>query len=254
VLHDLDKELVKYCSIGEIVMIALILLNTWQGTRAEWHGKWLQMRHLAEWTRVLQFALPLGEPLLRFDGEDAARLNWLRWRVRAAARATGISTLKIGPDLLASMRRSLLAVVHDQLGYHRRNAHQMERMDHRTHLTGTCIFVFSIALSAAHLWHSMAVDAGHGDHLSNAITMLGVALPAFGSAIYGIRLQGNFADLTQRSHRMAEQLEGLERSIEAGELRHDLVSGQVRQLAMIMLRDTADWRLTFEGRPLALPS
>ena len=44
------------------------------------------------------------------------------------------------------------------------------------------------------------------DHLADVMTMLGVALPAFGSAIYGIRLQGNFADLTQRSHRMAEQL------------------------------------------------
>jgi hypothetical protein len=156
--------------------------------------------------------------------------------------------------LLASMRHSLLAVIHDQLGYHRRNAHQMERMDHRTHRTGTCIFVFSIALAAAHLWHSMAGDDGHVDHLADAMTMLGVALPAFGSAIYGIRLQGNFADLTQRSHRMAEQLQGLARSIETGALRHDLVSGQVRQLAAIMLRDTADWRLTFEGRPLALPS
>ncbi len=254
VLHDLDKALVKYCLIGEIALIALILLNTWQGTRAEWHGKWLQMRHLAEWTRVLHFALPLGEPLLRFDGEDPARLNWLRWRTRAAARAAGIPAMAIGPELLTAMRGNLLAVIHDQLGYHRRNAHQMERMDHRTHLTGTCIFVFSIALAGWHLWHSMAGEEKQVDHLADVMTMLGVALPAFGSAIYGIRLQGNFADLTQRSRRMAEQLEGLARSIEAGELRHDLVSGQVRQLATIMLRDTADWRLTFEGRPLALPS
>ena len=254
VLHNLDKALVKYCSIGEIAVIALILLNTWQGTRAEWHGKWLQMRHLAEWTRVLHFALPLGEPLLRFDGEGPARLNWLRWRARAAARATGIPGMAIGPELLASMRRSLLAVIRDQLGYHRRNSHQMERMDHRTHLTGTGIFIFSIALAGWHLWHSMAGEERNVDHLADVMTMLGVALPAFGSAIYGIRLQGNFADLTQRSRRMAEQLEGLAHSIEAGELRHDLVSGQVRQLATIMLRDTADWRLTFEGRPLALPS
>jgi hypothetical protein len=212
------------------------------------------MRHLAEWTRVLHFALPLGEPLLRFDGEEPAMLNWLRWRARAAARATGIPGMAIGPELLAAMRRSLLAVIHDQLGYHRRNADRMERMDHRTHLTGTWIFRVGIVLVCMHLWHSMADEEKSVDHLADVMTMLGVALPAFGSAIYGIRLQGNFADLTQRSRRMAKQLEGLARSIEAGELRHDLVSGQVRQLAKIMLRDTADWRLTFEGRPLALPS
>jgi hypothetical protein len=130
----------------------------------------------------------------------------------------------------------------------------MAHMDHRTHIAGNCIFGASIMLALLHLGHSFVGEPGHGELFSKIVTMLSVALPAFGSAIYGIRLQGNFVDLTQRSRRMAEQLEGLAHSIEAGELRHDLVSGQVRQLATIMLRDTADWRLTFEGRPLALPS
>lgn len=259
VAEGIDIHWVPWLVAGEITAIMLVILNTWWGNRARWHSRWLQNRHLAEWARLLSFALPLGDPLLRLDPQDAAANDWIRWRVRAAARAIGVPPRKLGPAMLGKMREALLAVVADQLAYHRRTAHRMERIDHRTHLTGLVVFVVSIVVAVAHGWHALHHTAPPpGVEVStlaaDLLTMFSVSLPAFGSAIYGIRLQANFAEMAQRSERMIVQLEWLERTVNNDAPHGELLTDRIRQLARMMLRDTQDWRLTFESRPLALPS
>ena len=42
--------------------------------------------------------------------------------------------------------------------------------------------------------------------LTIAATIISAALPAIGAAIYGIRMQGDFAGIAERNHALAEQL------------------------------------------------
>ncbi len=246
-------------TVAEIASLTFILVNTWRGTQSAWHAKWLQMRHLAEWSRVLTFALPLGNPLLRHDEE--AQTDWIRWRARAAARAAGYPSIPASAATMDRMRRTLLEAVAGQIAYHHRNAARMHRMDHRTHAFGKTVFSLSLAVAVAHFGHESAwikellgKYPGSAEWLFSLATMLSVALPALGAAIYGIRLQGDFMGLAERSERIASQLEGLRDAVEAGSPSQRLAAEWVRQLATIMLQDTADWRRTFEGRPLVLPS
>ena len=260
VVEGISHSLVPWLIAAEVAVIGLVIFNTWLGNRQAWHANWLQARHLAEWTRVLAFALPLGDPLLRLDSSDSASDDWIRWRVRAAARAVGVPGGRMNRARLAAMRDALLGTIADQKAYHRRNVRRMKVMDHRTHRTGLVIFIIGILVALAHgahaLSHGEGVPAAHGieKFLADLLTTLSVALPALGSAIYGIRLQGDFAELCNRSQRMVNQLQELEETLRKDPLRHALLANRIRQLAQFMLRDTQDWRLAFESRPLALPS
>ena len=236
-----------------------MIVNTRRGSKSAWHAKWLQMRHLAEWTRVLDFALPLGNPLTRFEQDPAT--DWISWRARAASRAVGTPSLSAGAATLAEMRDRLLGVVSYQSGYHRLVAARMHRIDRRTHRTSAVLFGGSLVAALTHLMLTLQI-IGSGasvgpmpmELVSSATTMLSVALPALGSAIYGIRLMGDFENLAERSERFASELDRLRRTVESDPLDHGLISDRVWQLAAIMLSDTADWRRNFEGRPLTLPS
>jgi hypothetical protein len=94
-----------------------------------------------------------------------------------------------------------------QIAYHRRAAHLAEKLDHRLHLIG------------------LALVRGDGDRLPRAdrrlfrrsrldralipslFVILSAGLPAVGTAIFGIRVQGDFAGTAQRSLSTAARLE-----------------------------------------------
>ena len=250
-------RIVPLLGLAEVGAILGILLFTWRASRAAWHAKWLFMRHLAEWMRLLDFALRLGNPLTRFD-EDAD-MDWVRWRARAAARAVGVPSHASDTGSLATMRTRLLSVIGGQFDYHTRNAARMRRMNHRTHMAGVALVLLSLSAAAVHTAHTWQLLFGAATHASDgsslfsgAVTLLSIAAPAMGSAIYGIRMLGDFDTLAVGSGRIAEQLAKLEQTVEADPLDHGLLSDRVGQLAAIMLRDTVDWRRNFEGRPLGL--
>jgi hypothetical protein len=244
----------------ELAALLAIVINTRLGLRGKWHEKWLEFRHLAERCRVLAMALPLGEPLLRFEnGERAGGVpDWVRWRSRAAVRAVGMPTLLIDDAQVAAMRARLIMEIEGQRKYHRDQSKSMHDLDHRTHFMGLALFGLSLLASAVHCAVLVYEWRTHhhieAEWFADAVLFVTAVAPAAGAAIYGIRVLGEFAGISRQSHVMVEQFEGLMATVEADPSDYRLVTDRMRRLASIMLRETADWRLTFESRPFGLPS
>lgn len=243
--------------IGEILLIGLILQTTRRATKHRWHGKWLDYRHLAERVRVLMLTSWMGQPMLRdLDDFNSGIPGWVNWRTRAASRMVGPPSDRIDEVDLATRKRSMSKLVDEQLGYHVRNAEQMERLDHRTHRLGTGVFMATLAFCLMLLVFKLGFS--QESHLAHDIslfaTLASAVLPAFGAAIFGIRIQSDFGGLARRSHRMASQLEGLRSALDTDSSDYAILLDRARRLAQIMVSDLSTWRITYQGRPLVLPA
>lgn len=78
-------------------------------------------------------------------------------------------------------------------------------------------------------------------------------LPALGAAIYGIRMQGEFATVGERARASLLQLRSLRQTVDTDELSFDLLQRRIAHLAALLTIDIASWRRTYHARPLALP-
>ena len=244
--------------ILEVGVIAVILLLTRAGNRAGWHRRWLDNRHLAERLRGLSLASQLGDLGLRGDAEQQG--SWVGWSVRQAARALGCPDAKIDAAYLDRVRFRLLALIDDQVAYLNAEAHRMHRLEHRLHALGTflfgataavCVFVlifkFADEMAAPTLLHAL------GHPLLIAATIATAGFPAIGAAIYGIRMQGDFAGTAERSHALAAELATLRGVIADDALDFDTLTRRIRRASDLLTEDLASWLQTYKARPLTLP-
>ena len=89
--------------------------------------------------------------------------------------------------------------------------------------------------------------------LTEIVTALTAGMPALGAAIYGIRMQGDFAGIADRSEVTVVRLDRLRRALKDDPLDYARLIARLRRLAEIMLADVEHWRTTYQARPLALP-
>jgi hypothetical protein len=244
--------------ITELVIIFIIFLNTRAGRRAGWHECWMDDRHLAEQLRALAMTSTLGNLNLRASsGRDAASLpGWVQWLARATARELGMPRATADAGYLANVRDAAIALIDNQVAYHRSNADRMRKLEHRLHSAGEVLFGGTIVACTAWIIAKlggvpMAFSGGLG--LTEIVTWLTAAMPALGSAFYGIRMQGDFAGVAYRSTVTVARLERLKRALETDPLDYTRLIGRQRRLADIMLTDVAHWRTTYQARPLTLP-
>ncbi len=245
----------------EIVIISSILLRTRRGNRAGWHRAWLDNRALAERLRCLAVSARLGELSLRGDGLQRGRdpqQDWVGWYFRASARQIGLPAVVVDRPYLQQVQAVLLTLVEGELAYLDRDAGQMHRLEHRLHRLGTWLFGITAASCAAMLGFKLFVAVWPGigglSHVAaTTATIIGAALPAFGAAIYGIRMQGEFADSAERSADLAAKLRFLQRAILQSEPEFDNLSRCARGVNSLLTADVASWLHTTSARPLALP-
>ncbi len=242
----------------EFMVIATILLVTRAGNRAKWHRRWLDNRHLAERLRCLTVAAQLGELELR-SGADL-RPGWVDWYARATAREVGMPSVRIDDAFLACVRDGLTSLIDDQIAYLKTDAHRMHRLEHRMHNLGTVLFamtaIICVSLLAFKIADKMvgmaALDAVAHPFLT-ATTIASAAFPAIGAAIYGIRMQGDFAGTAERSESLAHNLTTLRQVIDADALSFDTLKRRVARATDLLTQDLASWLQTYHARPLTLP-
>lgn len=259
VMHDLKPLLV----IIEIVLISLILLNTFVGRRNNWHRRWVEGRELAERFRV---ALPLWmlglRPATLFSGEEP---SWTGWYARAIIRAQGMRAGKLDETGLCAATGMLVAVLDEQRDYHHNSAMHMIKVERCLEGIGSiCLgltMLFAAAFIVVHFGGFVDNSEEHYDGVAGADFGLVVAaftagLPAFGAATYGIRVIGDFEGVAHRSERTAEDIDRLVKKIR----RFDAPQPWLWHLrswagaaANVMLSDMASWRLSAESRGLAIP-
>lgn len=242
----------------EVVTIFSILLLTRTGNRNNWHRRWLDNRHLAERLRCLRIALQLGDLDLR--GDRARHAGWASWYARAAARDVGLPSCAIDGAYLNTVRTSILSLLDEQIGYLEFDGHRMHRVEHRLHRVGTwlfgatalaCVGLLAIKLGEGVL-HSAALEAA-AHPLITAGTIASAVLPAIGAAIYGIRMQGDFAGNAERNAALVRHLSGLRKVVAEDPAEFDLLLRRSRRITELLTENQASWLQTFHARPLALP-
>ena len=243
----------------ELIVIAMIIANTWVGRGRGWHERWLDYRHLAERLRNLRVSTLFGDAALR-GGTNAAgdAPGWVLWYARATGRELGLPNVVADAAFRETLRRTFIATqLDEQIHYHETNHGRLARFDHRLHVAGSLLFWLTGAAALSFLG-VLALGSLHDEHGQHAVavvvTWLTAVLPALGAAIFGIRVQGDFKNVAERSLRTAKALTQIRESLKAGNLRWESLKGQTDNAAMVMLADLADWRIIFERRPLTLPA
>ena len=252
----------------EMASLLAIVVITVRGKSRRWHERWLAYRNLAERLRAFRFLLPLGEvprlaPPPERKGTDSSRMAWVDWLTRAIIREIPLPKARLDGAYLAAAGRFIADVeVAGQIEYHATNAERMRHLDHRLHLAGVALFLVRIAAVAAHLMLDLGAGEAAGESAGAAdlgawLGLLSAALPAFGAAFYGLRSQGEFASLVERSAAMTIALTRLREQLLAqaqagGERRN--VAAAAAEIADVMLVETADWHQVFGAKPLDLPA
>ena len=198
----------------------------------------------------------LGRLGLREVEDGTHEPGWASWYARASARELGLVGAKMDQAYLSRLRQTMLDLIDDQAGYHRAKQHAMHRANHRLHIIGDWFFAGTIAACLTYLIVSFTLgkDAGLlGFGMAEIVTLLTALFPALAAALYGIRMQGDFAATSERSALIARMLEGLKVALEADPLRYDRLVERSRRLSEILLVDVQQWQLHFETRPMSLP-
>jgi hypothetical protein len=234
--------------------ILAILLAHRLGKGGRWHERAVNYRILAEMLRQMMFLAPAGLSLSFANPPGHSReradlrATWMHWHFSAIVRAAGLPAAKYGPPFWQRYRAFLLEEWIDvQIAYHRENARQLRLALLRCEQAAIGLFVGTAVACGAHLlWHWPS------------IIVLAAGLPAWAAAIHGIRSQGEFERLSERSKSMYGRLTELKD--EMGRMTSSEATGELpglrdfpRVVASEMLEEVNDWQVLYRAHPIPLP-
>ncbi|HWJ59047.1 MAG TPA: DUF4231 domain-containing protein, partial [Sphingomicrobium sp.] len=236
----------------ELLITFAIILNAVVGTRNEWHRRWLDYRQLAERLRPMRSLalLAIAAPDPPGSATNPVPRRWIDWYAGGIWRAIGAPCGRLDPA--KTLRLATAIADHEvapQVSYHRRNAVQIEHLDRRLERIGLALFIATLVVSVITM-----IAEGIGDHSFVAkygdwFTLVSAGFPALGTAVFGIRFQGDFGGDALRSMSTAETLGRID-----SELRQshslDRAADLTEQAARIMLSDLDEWRLVNQQREL----
>ena len=244
----------KYLAFAEFVAVLAILLNTYVGTRQQWHRRWLDYRQLAERLRPMRSLKMLGLAAPDPPGTNANPVarRWTDWYATAVWRAMGCPAGQLSHDRVEAL--TLTIAEHElapQIAYNKSAARQAERLDHRLELIGYSLFaaallgcvVLLLGFWLAPLWVK---------HNSNLFTILSAGLPAIGTAVFGIRVQGDYVGSAVRSEQTAQVLEQIAERLKREPQNLPRAGDIVEQAARAMHADLDEWRLLNQQHDLSV--
>jgi hypothetical protein len=192
--------------------------------------------------------------------------RWVGWYVRQQLRQAGLPALSLDGQGLATAKDWLTALAARQKEYHERASHRAHGKEHRLEFAGAISFVLAFLVGLAALtvplfWHDILSEAKHAPgwinsalaHLKPALGTAAIILPAFGSALLGIRLIADYAGVAARSHQAADVFDAIVAHLahDPLDLRH--LRARAAEIAEISLRDVFTWRMLAESRKLDWP-
>lgn len=202
-LWRLTGHLVPALPMLEFLVVAAMVGLVLYGIRSYTKEEWLLERYKAERLRLLKFAFLLDPVLWGHDPKGVARSkDRLSTQVDAVVNSTQ-STLEcwLSEGTIPSvweappegqMNEAALEQLLDywrkkrigfQMDYLAEAMHRYTRLDRKTRLAAPVLFFGSVAAVLAHL----AVEAAHGNKLSQFFIFLAASLPALGSTFRTVR-------------------------------------------------------------------
>jgi len=237
-------------AILQIVFIALVMVNTRVGRRRDWHGRWRESREVAERLRA---AIPLW--LLGESRQDAtgAEPTWPGWYVRAHLRALGLWSGSLDQDRLVAVRQALSTLADGQRDYHTQIATLMGNIERRMLRIGQALFGLTMLIGAVNLVLAIiGVELPFAWHY--VLVGFTAAFPALGSAIFGIRLIGDFEGAAERSARTASTMASIGTALRQDPPDLAVLRSRAAAIAEAMLGDLSRWRMATETGKLVSPA
>ncbi|MFC7536327.1 DUF4231 domain-containing protein [Sphingomonas sp. GCM10030256] len=240
-------------AVAEFLIIVAVVANTLWGSRRCWHQRWLDYRQLAERLRPMRSLKLLGIAAPDPPGSTAEPIasRWVDWYAGSVWRSAGCPSGQLTPERARTLAEAIAARELDpQIAYHRRSAAQSRRFDERLETVALTLFSCTILVSLAVIVGLQVVPDLVAAH-SGAITFLSAGLPAVGTAIFGIRVQGDYGNVAARSGNTAILLERVSAELGAG-ASLDRAADLTEQAARIMFQDLDQWRLVAELHELSV--
>jgi hypothetical protein len=253
----------------ELLIIMIIVYTIHLGRKGHWHEQWIDYRLLAEQLRHMQFLAPHGRSapsisIPAYDAEGDPRSRWGHWYFCAVIRQGGMLSARIDqPYLEAFSKRLMENEIRKQVVYHESNARRFHAVEHNLHRFASTFFYSTAVVCLLHLlldpmllvrplegFLGPKMPIVHG-----AVVFLSAVLPALGAALYGIRSQGDFANIEKRSLAMSEWLKDMAARLETlpTPLSSTLLGNAAEEAAVTMLSELLNWCVIFQGKPLGLP-
>ncbi len=255
----------------EVVTILAVLYITLRGKKNRWHERWIDYRQLAEQLRHLRYLYLSGgasrdaqaAQSQDLAGEDG---SWAQWYYQATMRELGMASAQCTSSFKDQLTDLFIRdELNKQIDYHKAKSADLHHMEHALHITGEYVFGATLAICLAFL--ALIVAAGIEGVpfaydlkklVQGPVTAATGFLPALGAALFGIRVQGEFASTADRSIAMMRRLSTTRTELEAllskgaptmRELRRNIESA-----AETMLIEIVDWRFVYSSKPLSLPA
>jgi len=255
----------------EVIVILHVLFLTLRGKKNRWHERWIDYRQLAEQLRHLRY-LYLSGGLSREsrvsqsnDGGVQDR-SWVQWYYQASVRELGMATATCSDQFRKQLTQSFVYEELDpQISYHQSKSVSLHRMEHALHKVGEWVFGSTLAICVGFLilYIASKFDSSHSiEHFIHSInypvTMATAFLPSLGAAMFGIRVQGEFASTGQRSQAMNRRLlvtrNELAPYIESTPPNMRDLRRNIETAAETMMIEIVDWKFVYSSKPLSLPA
>lgn len=177
--------------------------------------------------------------------------RWIDWYASGVWRAMGCPAGAIDAARAACLGRAIAEFeVAPQVGYHERHARQIEILDRRLEAIGTVLFAGTLIVSVATLV-GLATDANYVNRFGNWFTLVSAGFPALGTAVFGIRFQGDFGGDALRSMATSNTLRQIEEEL-SRDVSLSRAADLTEQAGRIMLGDLDEWRLVNQQRDLSV--
>ena len=241
-------------AIIEFFVALAVIFNTQFGISHEWHRRWLDYRQLAERLRPLRSLKLLGiaSPDPPGSAANPVASRWIDWYAAAIWRAMGCPNGRIDQQQAELLADAISChEIAPQITYHEDSARQIDALDHRLELVGTGLFVLTLISSViviVGLWVAPEWVASTEDWF----TLLSAGLPAVGTAIFGIRFQGDFGGSAVRSRSTANTLRAIEAQLATDKGNLGRSADLIEQSARAMLADLDQWRLINQQHDLSV--
>jgi len=248
------------CVLVEVLLIGGVLHNTWRGKHQQWHLRWVESRELAERLRVAGALWVLGTRPVSVPGPEPEP-SWTGWYVRALVREQGMRSGSLAGDRLVKAKDVLVGLLAGQCEYHKKTTEpRMRKLHERLEDIGLCLFIGTLVVAVAYLvFAAMSMSSScpvpecADEIIKHAVAAVSAALPALATALYGIRVIGDFEGIAHRSARTHMALQQLIDMIEKEAPELNVLRARARAGAETMLGDVSTWRLAAESRGLSLP-
>ena len=240
-------------ALVEFVITLGIILNTKIGVRNEWHRRWLDYRQLAERLRPMRSLKLLGlaapDPPGSVTNPVSAR--WIDWYSAGVWRAMGCPGGAIGEERAAEIARAVATFeIAPQVGYHESSAGQIDKLDRRLERVAGWLFMATLIVSVAVIVGQAFALPWVKDY-NPWFTLVSAGFPALGTAVFGIRFQGDFGGSAVRSQTTANALAQIDAELMRGV---DLTRAAdlAEQAARTMLDHLDEWRLVNQQQDLGM--